>query len=178
MHSRIFKIYIPDKDIIDDKKEIMNGIRELIERNIEQEILDSASWSGMDYYTDSVQFEDDVRWLISSYMYNLSTEYELNKDNLIEVDERSVYELKGEEFRKFHEAIGKELDRRVGEVKKMLRSKKREDYWHYAASKLLYPVNGFLFYIQGYNIVNDVELYYAMKGADRLYIVESYDYHF
>jgi DNA primase len=180
MHSRIFKIYIPEKEEPNNKENIENGIRELIHKDIEQDIIDSAGWTGMDWfnYTDDGQFKDDVEWLISAYIVDSSNKYKIDKNNFIEVDEKVVYELKGKEFERVKEAIKKELDRRAEEAKKMFRTKDKNAFWFWKVSRTLYPCNGFLFYIEGYGLINDVEFYFSIKDANKIYIVESYDYHF
>jgi hypothetical protein len=180
MHSRIFKVYVPEKQELKDKKRIENGIRELIHRDIEQDIIDSAGWTGMDWfnYTDNGQFKEDVKWFVNAYMVGSNEKCKINENSFIEIDEKIVYELKGEEFEKVKKAIKKELDRRVKEVEEMFKTKNKNAFWFWKASRELYPCNGFLFYIQGYGLINDVEFYFAIKDADRIYIVESYDYHF
>lgn len=180
MHSRIFKVYIPGKEELKDEAKIKENISELIGLNIEDDLLDSRGSTGMDWfdYRDNGQFKEDVDWFISAYTYSFGEEYKAKENNFAELDGQLVYELKDEEFKIIRDAIKKELDKRVEEVKKMLEFEDKNDYWFFSASRKLYPTNGFLFYIPGYGLVNDVEFYFAMKNAEKIYIVKSYDYHY
>jgi len=179
MHSRVFKIYIPSKED-KDEEDIINGIRESIHKDIEQHIIDSAGWTGMDWfnYTDDGQFKEDVKWFVNAYTVVYGNKRKTNSRNFIKVDEKIVYLLKGNEFEEVKKGIKKELDKRVKTAKKMFEQKDKNAFWFWNVARTLYPVNGFLFYIQGYGLVNDVEFYFAIKDADKIYIVESYDYHF
>jgi len=180
MHSRVFKIYIPEKEELKDEKKIKENISEVIGLIIEEDMIDLKGLTGMDWFdsTSNEQFKEDIDWLISAYTNSSKKEHKINKNNFIEVDGQPIYELKGEEFEKLRDAIKEELNRRVKEVEEMFKQKNKNAFWFWNAAKTLYPRNGFLFYIDEYGLVNDVEFYFAIKDADRIYIVESYDYHF
>jgi hypothetical protein len=180
MHSRIFKVYIPEKEELNDKKKIEENISELIGLNIEEDIMGLSSINGMDWfdYRGNEQFKEDVEWLIEAYLYQYENGYKIDKKNFIKVDGKPVYVLKEREFEKVRDTIKNRLDKRIEEVKKMFKSKNKNALWFYSAARTLYPHDGFWFYIPGYGLVNEVEFYFAIKDADMLYIVKSYDYHY
>jgi len=155
MHSRIFIISENDNFDLDD----------IIPT--ECELFDYLSCYGVDYVDKETDFEDDVEWFKN--VYNLKKIEKI--DGIFKIDKQELIK-----------ALKKEKERRLKKVKKLIKNAETDlmsvSAWDIANE--IYMQKGFYFYLDGYGIMNEMDLLEDLKliKNNTIYIVDSFDYHF
>ncbi len=132
--------------------------------------VDMANFIGADSIIeeDEKEFKKSVEWLQNCYnlKHVVFQKVKLDYGDKVLVAEISKNEL--------FNAIEKEIQERIEAVKQAL----NERDLHRVAWEA-YNQRGFYFYLDGYDLLNIIDLYrYGKNLNDKLYIIRTYDYHF
>ena len=138
----------------------------------EYELFEHLSHYGIDYVSEEADLEDDIEWFKN--ILKIKTE------KMIGGDKHGIYyKIDKQEL---IEALIKEKRHRLENVKKLIKDMEH-DIMSVPAWKIsneIYAQKGFYFYLDGYGIMNEMDLLEDLKliKNNTIYIVDSFDYHF
>lgn len=156
MHSRVFVL-----------AKSVNEIDEVYGSLSEDEIVEAV---GADYVSseDRNEFMESIKWLKDFCSLNIQLEEKQTESGTVLVAVIDTNELM--------DGLIKEKERRIEKVKEALGREDLHDVAYYA-----YNQKGFYFYLREAGFLNEIDILDYMDSfglPDRIYIVQTFDYHF